>query len=470
MHHQPFIPRHSFPLTLDDNSTLIYTLYTLLLVILILIALPFWLWRYVKTDKYRGTILQRLGLKAPRFYPIRPLWVHAVSVGEVMAARGLVQQLVAQFPHHRVILSTVTKTGQQVARQTLPCVQDTFYLPLDLPWIMHRVAKQRRPRCLIVMETELWPGLFRAMEREQIPVIVVNGRLSPGSFRNYRKIYPLMKRFLAPVHLFAMQSEADAQRMMAIGGRPERVLMTGNIKYDQAMQQPTVPEMAELAQRLPHPNACVWMAASTHPGEEEIILSCFMRLQKTHPRLRLILAPRHPERSTEVETLIQRHAGTYSLFSQAAKHPHPHKIWEKTILLVDEVGWLTRLYYYAHIAFVGGSLIPHGGQNMLEPAAWSLPILFGPHTFNFKDVTTQLLEAQAAIQIQRPEELFPAMQTLLPDLERQKAMGTRAKAVISRNIGALERTTQAIYDLLEQEQPNKVTQARNGDKGRDSRT
>lgn len=441
------------------TPTLMYALYYLLLVVLILVTLPLWVWRYFGTQKYKGTVAQRLGFHRPARHATRRIWVHAVSVGEVMAVRGLVQRLGALFPGEAIVLSTVTKTGQQTARQSLPFIREVFYLPLDLPWTLRRVTQTVRPRCLIVMETELWPGLFRAMEKEGIPVIVVNGRLSPGSFRNYRKFSPIMKRFLDPVHRFAMQSDSDAQRMARIGARPERIRVTGTIKYDQAMQLPGPDEMAHLTQRLPRPDGMVWMAASTHPGEEEVILSTFARLQQTFPTLLLILVPRHPERTAKVATLINAHGYTPSLFSQTS-HTHPHPTpWGKSVLLVDEIGWLARLYGYAHIAFMGGSLIPHGGQNMLEPAAWGIPTLFGPHTFNFRDVSAQLLEGNAALRIPNPEALLPAMQALLTDTDRRKTMGAQAKRVVANNVGALERTITVIQEVLQEHEEGQTKTA-----------
>ena len=424
-----------------------YTLYTLLLLILILVTLPVWLWRYFSTSKYRGTLRQRLALQRPARHANRPIWVHAVSVGEVLAAQGLVRQLAERSP---VVLSTVTKTGQNIAKEILPMVQTVFYLPLDLPWIVARVVRRVRPRCLIVVETELWPGLFRTLEKEGIPVLLVNGRLSPDSFRNYRKFSLIMKRFLAPVQLFAMQSAADAQRMAAIGAKPERIQITGNIKYDQAQQRPDKTAMAALQQRLVRPNdAIVWVAASTHPGEEAVILESYRQLRQTWPNLRLILAPRHPHRIGQITELIKQHGESSLLFSTTLNQPLQPKTWSHAILLMDEIGWLTRLYSYAHIAFVGGSLIPHGGQNMLEPAAWGIPTLFGPSLHNFREISAQLLQENAAICIQTPAELLPTMQDLLADKDRQQAMGERAKKCIALNAGALQRTLAAVDAILE---------------------
>ncbi|WP_130470981.1 3-deoxy-D-manno-octulosonic acid transferase [Candidatus Magnetaquicoccus inordinatus] len=422
---------------------MLHALYTLFVLILLLLTLPWWVIRSLRTGKYRGTMRQRLGFALPK-PPVgaAPIWIHAVSVGEVMAAQGLLRALHARYPDSPLLLSTVTKTGQEIAR-SLPGISATFYLPLDLPWIVRRVLKHLQPRALIVMETELWPNLFQQCKLQQIPVILVNGRLSPRSFRHYRLFRWAMKPFLEPVHLFIMQSAADAERMLALGSDPQRVIHSGNLKYDQALQPPTPAQLQELAERLPPPSGIIWLAASTHPGEEESILDSLQSLRPQWPTLRLILVPRHPERAATVGALIRQTPFQYALFSQLSAP------WNEEILLVDQVGWLTRLYRYAHIAFVGGSLIPHGGQNMLEPASQGIPTLFGPHTVNFRQAVQQLLEKQAALQLPDRTALTPTVQQLLADPELRQQLGTRAQAVVASNSGALQRTLQALQPLLD---------------------
>lgn len=419
-----------------------YALYQLLLLLLLPLLLPFLLWRYFNTQKYRGTVAQRFGFYLPPVTKTPRIWIHAVSVGEVMAIRALVQQLAAQFPNDEIVVSTVTKTGQQVAKKNLPEAHHIFYLPLDFPWITQYATRRIHPRCLIVMETELWPGLFGSMKKQNIPVVVVNGRLSPNSFKNYKKASLIVAYFLKPVVLFAMQSQSDAERMRQIGGQPEKIIVTGNLKYDQALIPPTQVEMTELYKRIPRPTHPVWLAASTHPGEEETIFDCFGQLQKVLPTLRLILVPRHPERAQEVLNLAKQHEWPTQLFSQTKGD------WSESILLVDQVGWLSRFYDYANVAFVGGSLIKHGGQNMLEPAARGVPTVFGPHTFNFKDISQQILEAKAGVRIQTSEELFTTTRTLLTESQHHKTMSDQAVKVVQNNVGALERTSQAIQTLL----------------------
>ncbi|MBF0611583.1 MAG: 3-deoxy-D-manno-octulosonic acid transferase [Magnetococcales bacterium] len=414
-----------------------YFLYTIMLGCFFLFLLPALAWTYFFTPKYRHTLRERFGTlpcsglanaKTPC------IWIHAVSVGEAMAAKGLVEALRRRYPKHRLLMSTVTKTGREVAHQQLPHV-NLFYLPLDFPWIVNKVVALLRPRMLVVMETELWPNLYHACQRNQVPILVVNGRLSPRSAKRYGLVAFMMRRFLQPVSQFGMQSEEDALRLVKLGVYPHRITVTGNLKYDQAMNLPAEPLTHEMRERLAVGEDPLWLAASTHNKEEEIVLKSYLQLRQTHGRLRLILAPRHPERTRQVADLIRSMNLEPVLFSDL------HQTWQShEILLVDQVGWLFRLYSLAKVVFVGGSLIPHGGQNMLEPSAWGIPPVFGPHTVNFRQVVERLLQANAAIQVADGQELTKAIHTLLDDEERRSAMGRHAQWVVEENVGALERT------------------------------
>ncbi|MBF0295729.1 MAG: 3-deoxy-D-manno-octulosonic acid transferase [Magnetococcales bacterium] len=423
-----------------------HALYSILLTLVILLTLPYWTWRYLATPKYRGTVRQRLGIvgqfcngharNTPR------VWLHAVSVGETMAARELANRLPLLLPGHELVVTTVTKTGQEVARQKIPHAAAHCYLPVDLPVCLNPVIEAIRPRLLVVMETELWPGLFRAIARRGVPIVLVNGRISPRSFARYRRLRPLMRRVLADGRLYLMQTEADAQRLIAMGASPHRVAVTGNIKYDQALRPPDPERQAQLDARLPAPGAPVWIAASTHPGEEEILLEVFARLAGHPSAPRLILVPRHPERTREVAALLRRRQLAFQLFSATCGS------WESPVLLVDEIGWLAVLYRLAHLVFIGGTLVPHGGQNMLEAAAWGAPILMGPATFNFREIADQLLQAGGAALVHDADELHARIITLLETPEQRQRMGEAARSVIPANAGALERTLAAIEALM----------------------
>ncbi|MBF0179765.1 MAG: 3-deoxy-D-manno-octulosonic acid transferase [Magnetococcales bacterium] len=423
-----------------------HVLYSILLTFVIVLTLPYWGWRYLATPKYRGTVWQRLGnvdqlcnghaINTPR------VWLHAVSVGETMAASELAKRLPDLLPGHELVVSTVTKTGQEVARQKIPHAAAHCYLPIDLPVCLNPVIAAIRPRLLVVMETELWPGLFRALARRGVPIVLVNGRISPRSFARYRRLRPLMRRVLADGRLYLMQTEADAQRLIAMGAAPQRVVVTGNLKYDQALRPPDPLRLRQLDERLPAPDAPVWIAASTHPGEEEILLEVFARLARHPAAPRLILVPRHPERTPEVAALLRRRQLAFQLFSAT------RGAWESPVLLVDEIGWLAVLYRMAHLVFIGGTLVPHGGQNMLEAAAWGAPILMGPHTFNFREIAEQLLQAGGAALTRDADALHAMLAALLEAPEQRQRMGEAARSVIPANAGALERTLTAIGALM----------------------
>ncbi|MEG3639708.1 3-deoxy-D-manno-octulosonic acid transferase [Magnetococcus sp. PR-3] len=426
---------------------MLYLIYTLLLALLGLLVLPFLLYRYWTTPKYRGTIHQRLGFLDPLLLqqalkkPV--VWLHAVSVGEAMAARDLSAQLAQRYPDHLLVVSTVTKTGRQVVLEKMPHVHHHLYLPLDFPFCINRVIKVLKPKLCIVMETELWPNFFRALHQNHCPIVVVNGRLSPQSFKSYHKARWAMRPFLAPVTHMAMQSELDAQRMQAIGGESQRVSTTGNLKYDQALRTPSEEEMAQREACLGEINtaAPIIMAASTHPGEERLVLDAFINLRQQYPDLRLILAPRHPERASEVRKLIESSQLSYQALTQ---NQAP---WQQSVLLVDTIGWLTRLYPLCQGVFMGGSLIPRGGQNMLEPSACGIPTLYGPHTFNFRHIAQQLEEAKAAIRVADQPTLEQGWHRLLSNPDHQHHMGQAAKSVVESNTGALQRTLAQIEQI-----------------------
>ncbi|MBF0445015.1 MAG: 3-deoxy-D-manno-octulosonic acid transferase, partial [Magnetococcales bacterium] len=326
----------------------------------------------------------------------------------------------------------------------------TFYLPIDLPWIVNRVVDKIQPKFFVVMETELWPNLFHALEKKNIPVITINGRLSPNSFKNYSRFSFFMEKFLRPVKLFAMQSAMDAQRMEIIGGDSKKIVNTGNLKYDQAVKTAPPHEMELLAQKLPHPQGPVWIAASTHPGEEETVLAVFARLRKSFPTLKLILVPRHPERGDKIAAMIKNNSLDFKRIMEIQDSPEVRE-WTQAILLVDKVGWLTRLYGYAEVAYIGGSLIPHGGQNMLEAAAWSIPPVFGPSTYNFQEASQQILEAGGGVMIKDEDTLYSALEDLLKSPEKCKNMGKIAQQVVAANTGALDRTMNAIITTINAE-------------------
>lgn len=426
-----------------------HLLYFVLLTLLILVTLPVWIWRYWTTPKYRGTLLPRLGILPPEnttdCQSLAPrIWLHAVSVGETLAARSLAARLMACFPDHQLVVTTVTRTGQQMARERIPEACACHYLPIDLPIFLKPLIHSIRPRLLVVMETELWPGLFRMLAERGIPIFVVNGRISPRSFGRYYRVRFLTRRLLADGRLYLMQSPADAERLIALGAPPGRVMVTGNLKYDQALKPPDPERMRQLMQRLPRPTQPVWIAASTHPGEEEILLALHARLLHHPLAPRLILVPRHPERTPELLELVQKRGLAVQCFSATQGQ------WETPLLLVDQIGWLAGLYRLVDLVFIGGTLVSHGGQNMLEAAAEGIPVLFGPHVFNFQEIADRLLAGGGAVQIDAPEGLEQHLIGLLEDPLRRQAMGDAARATIPANAGALDRTIAALQAAMQE--------------------
>ncbi|MBF0188465.1 MAG: 3-deoxy-D-manno-octulosonic acid transferase, partial [Magnetococcales bacterium] len=372
-------------------------LYNLLLLLVILLVTPLLVWKYATTPKYSGTVLERLGFGSspPARSPEKPLriWIHAVSVGETITAGRLVDALVQRYPEAEILFSTVTKTGRAVARSNISPANHHFYLPADLTPIVNRVVSRIDPDLVIIMETELWPALFHTLGKRRIPIVLVNGRLSENSFRSYHRFRWAMKPILQPVARFIMQSEADAQRMLSlIGTDDNRVVSSGNLKYEQATHQPSEQEITALRNRLGLEKRVqespLWTVASTHPGEEEAILEAFALCRSSIPDLRLILTPRHPERGSDVETLCRRAGFDTQRYSDCLNRKQP---WRSSIVIIDAVGVLRSLYALSTLVTVGGSLVPKGGQNILEPAAAGKVAVFGPHMANFRHATQTLL-------------------------------------------------------------------------------
>jgi 3-deoxy-D-manno-octulosonic-acid transferase len=362
-----------------------------------------------------------------------------VSVGEVMAAVPLVRAMRERWPAMEIVLSTVTATGQRVARERLPEVATVFTCPVDLGWVMRRALRRISPRAFIALETELWPNLLRSLHDAGIPGALVNGRISDRSFTRYRRVRPLFRRVLEHLALFAMQSEEDARRIVALGAPTERVIVTGNLKLE--MPVPAGDAGRAWREILGIATCPVWVAGSTHPGEEALVLDAFVRLRINGP-LHLVLAPRHPERVSEVETAIRERGLGWRRRSAAPGAGGA----EVTVL--DTVGELASLYAAADVVFVGGSLVARGGHNVMEPAIHGKAVVFGPHMANFRDAAALLLEHGAAVQLQSAEELRAVVGALLEDPERRRVMGDRARAVVAAHRGPCARTLEALERLL----------------------
>lgn len=416
-----------------------YVLYNALLVFVTVALSPYILFKLLTVRKYRGGITQKLGLVRKLVLRIpggnRPIWVHAVSVGEVMAAHPLVRDLKKRYPRRKVILSTVTVTGNFTARQRVPEADAVFYFPFDYPWIVRKVIAQINPVLVLVAETEIWPNFFRELRRQGIPSALVNGRISPRSYRSYFRFRWFFSRVFQNVSRLCMQSEADARRIRDIGADPGKVLVTGNLKFDQKMPPVQQSPLAATAGKK------VITAGSTHRGEEAILLEIFGRLRKKYPELLLIIAPRHPERFDEVCGLVTN-AG------YACQRRTRLKGSVKDVLVVDTIGELRAFYGICDIAFVGGSLVKVGGHNILEPAAMKKPVIFSRYMFNFKEISEAIVQAGGGLMVRDKEELYERLNNLLSDDQLSVSMGLKAYSVIALNAGATARTIDAVGSLL----------------------
>ncbi len=401
------------------------------------------LWQMLLRGKYRRGIGERFGGAAPWQGAVRPLWLHAVSVGEVMAAAPLARLLAARHPDVPLLASTTTETGRAVAEQRIPAARFVFF-PLDFGWSVRRALRGLRPRAVLLTETELWPNFLAGCDAAGIPAAVINGRISPRSFPRYRRIRPWFRRVLRHVRLFCMQSAADAERILALGAPAERVAVTGNLKYDLP-----VPDHAgdrdAIRAGLGLPADCrLFVAGSIHRGEDEPVIEAYTVAASSHPDLCLLLAPRHPERLEEVERAAAR-AGVPCVRRSRLPGETPRP---GGAILLDTMGELAKLYAAASLVFVGGSLIPHGGQNILEPAAYGRPVLHGPHMGNFSEMRDLFRTAKAALEVVDGRSLSEALRRLLDDPAEADRMGRAGRAIVETQRGATRRTADLVGALL----------------------
>jgi len=433
----------------------VYLIYSFLLTVGFLILLPRFAIDAVRNGKYVTGLRERLG-RVPRLEPSgRPsIWLHCVSVGETEAARPLLRALRERLPSYRLVVTTTTVTGQRVARQAFKDDADLiFYFPIDWSWTVRRVLDAVNASALLIVETELWPNLLRECGRRSIPVALINGRISPKSFRRYATIRPFMRRVLNDLAAGLMQSDADAKRIALLGLDQTRIEISGNLKFDSALSAPVDNQVApEISTRFGFTSdQPLIVAASTHSPEENIVLTAFKQIRATDQRPRLLIAPRHPERFEDVAKLIEDSGFSWSKRS-AVPSPADAKA---DIVLLDSIGELRAAYQSADLAFMGGSLIPHGGQNPLEPAAQAVCVVTGAHTHNFADIIRALRDRDAIVQLpvipldDAPGALANAFAELLRDDSRRTSIGARAQEVCAENRGATERTVGMIANLLE---------------------
>ena len=427
-----------------------YLVYSVLTLAVLIVVSPYFLYQAIRYKKYIGSLRQRLG-HLPISFNLdgeASIWIHAVSVGEALTARALAEDLKARYPRLRLFLSTTTIAGQQVARRSLSHVDAVFYFPFDWALTSRRTLNLVNPRVFIMMETEIWPNLLRLCRRRHVKTVLINGRISSRSYPRYRLIRPFFRRVLADIDRFCMQSEESARRLIDLGADPSRVTVTGSLKFD-SLEVPTPVSHGKPRQRVLRffrlsPSRPVIVAGSTLRGEEAAMLRAFARVKSTMASAMLVLAPRQPARFAEVERLA-RNAGFVTMRrSDLAIDVEPRA----DVIVLDSIGELAQLYQLATAVFVGGSLADHGGHNILEPAIFGKPIVFGPHMQNFKEIADTFMANDAAVQVQSDRELEEVMIALLTDPVRRARLGAAARALVEANRGAKEKTLAVIADLL----------------------
>ncbi len=420
------------------------TLYTALFYLgLPLVAIRLWL-RARKAPAYAKRIGERFSYGMPTLQP-GGIWVHAVSVGESIAAAPMIRALLQRYPQLPITVTCMTPTGSERIQALFanePRIQHC-YLPYDLPCAAARFLDRVQPKLAVIMETELWPNHIHQCAKRGIPVALANGRLSERSARGYGRFRKLTAPMLAEMSFFAIQTEAEAQRFRDLGARPETVEVTGSIKFDLTIDPALLQRAAELRGQWQAQERPVWIAASTHEGEDEVVLDAHRRLLANHPDALLILVPRHPERFNSVFELCQREG-----FSTVRRSTGADVDAQTSVLLGDTMGELLFLYALADSAFVGGSLVANGGHNLLEPAALAKPVLSGPHLFNFLDIAAQLREAGALAEVEDAEGLAVEVQRLFELPRDAQRMADAGLAVMRRNQGALQRLLDGLARLI----------------------
>lgn len=423
-----------------------YAFYSALLALVLAITLPYWLLQMLRHGKYRAGLRQRFGALPPQLLqrgPERTIWVHAVSVGEVVAAGEVVEALRHEFPSHRVLVSTTTSTGQKLAAKKFGA-EDVFYFPLDFAFSVRRYLGTLRPELCVIAETEFWPNFLRLAKGSGVRVAVINCRISDRSFPGYQRLRFWLPKVLANVDLFLAQTEEDRTRLIAIGAAVSKVMVGGNLKFDVAPpRSPAI--VASLRAAFEQSGAePILVCGSTLEGEEGALLSAFHNSLATHPKAIMILAPRHPERFADVANLVEQLG-----FRMSRRSLWSGEALAGGVFLVDSIGELAALYSLATIAFVGGSLVPRGGHNILEPALYGVPIVIGNHYENFRDVVNFFL-SRNAVRVVGLAELPLVLIELIENSEERAQLGRNALAALDSQRGATARTVRALAELMSQ--------------------
>jgi 3-deoxy-D-manno-octulosonic-acid transferase len=423
-------------------------LYDILTIILVLAAIPVFIFRLIREKGFGERLKQSFGfLPSESLAPVAGkncLWLHAASVGEIVATSPIVREIRRQLPGVPVLISVVTANGYEMAKRIIPEADSIIFFPLDLPWLSRRVITRIKPTLFVLVETELWPNFLFSCRDLAIPVMMVNGRISDKSVGNYRYLFTILDRMLETVNRFCMQSTIDAQYIIRLGAKPRRVFVTGNTKYDQTHTEVSAAEREHLARLLKLPGqAPVIVAGSTHRGEEEFVLAAFNKVRENIPAARLILAPRDNLRGGEVASLTEKYGLKAVRRTDLDKADGAHDV-----IVLDTIGELGKIYSIGDVVFVGGSLVATGGHNILEPAAHGKPILVGPNMFNFKDSYALFSGRGACDTVYDSVDLGDKFVSLLSDDAARTEMGEKALAIIQENQGAAIRSVQHISEVM----------------------
>jgi len=424
---------------------MIHFLYNIILTCFLILHIPYLFLQSLLRKRPQKQLKERLG-GFPDLSSKKPIWTHAASVGEVLCSIPLLKRIKKEVPNCEIVLTTMTSTGNETAKKLIPEADRILFFPIDHPFIIRRAIRKIGPRLLLIAETELWPNLLRSCGRKQIPVVLFNGRISEKSFRGYLLLKSFFKRCMKDISLFLMQTEEDRNRIIEIGASPERTKVAGNIKFDQVLPSINLEATVEMSGFLGlQGNETILIAGSTHQGEEEIFIQLFKNLRKVDPHLVLILAPRHLDRLEEVEKILRNEGISWkrrpSLSIQGRNEI-------SSVILLDTMGELMRLYSLGTIVFIGGSLVPVGGHNPLEPLFFKKCVLFGPHMFNFLEISRRLIAEGGAILVKDSEELSSQLKRLLSDEKARNEVGENGYRFLQKHRGATERIFEKIKPFL----------------------
>ncbi len=437
---------------MQSRDTLMYILYNAMLFAAAFVILPYFILKMAITGKYRKSFIQKLGGRQAQILTnlgAGPrVWIHAVSVGEVTAAAPIVASLKLKRPELKIIFSTSTETGRQMAQQLVKSADAFIYFPLDIPFAVRKIIRLAKPAVFVMVETEIWPNFLKACKLSAVKTLMVNGRLSPRSYKKYLLTRYFWRRVLADLSAAAMIAQVDASRIKNIGMDEDKIEVLGNAKYDAlaAMASPAMQE--EIARRI---NLQIgerfFVAGSTHPGEDQIVIRVYQQLLKHYTDFKLIIVPRHVERTTAIRELLQS-AELSDVITMSDMNNGKIRSKEK-IIIVDVIGELFKIYSLATIVYCGGSLVPKGGQNILEAAAWGKVIFYGPSMEDFSEEKVLLEDAGCGVTIKDEEELLQQVLQALKHPEKMVARGARGKAIVAANMGAAVRYAEMVSSFLD---------------------